>query len=78
MKLTPPKSNFLNFIRWLSALLVVCGHIVMIDVYAFAPRDFTFYKIVGSQAHRAVVVFFVLSGFVISHADSCHFNYHSG
>jgi peptidoglycan/LPS O-acetylase OafA/YrhL len=68
MKLTPQKSNFLNFIRWLSALFVVCGHTVMIDEYAFGPRDFAFYKIVGSQAHQAVVVFFVLSGFVISHA----------
>lgn len=69
--LTKSKSNILHLLRWLSALVVVVGHSVMVDEYVFGKRDFTFlYNYISMNAHTAVMVFFVLSGYLISYTSS--------
>jgi peptidoglycan/LPS O-acetylase OafA/YrhL len=59
--MSPEKSFFLHFARWTSALFVLIGHSQLIgggggEVFIF----------LSSHAHAAVMVFFVLSGYVIA------------
>lgn len=55
------KSHFLHALRWLSALLVVIGHSQLIG--GGGDGLFVF---ISSHAHAAVMVFFVISGYVIA------------
>ncbi len=55
--MTPRESTYLDILRSLAALDVVFGHAA--DLYDL-PR-------VGQWGHQAVMVFFVLSGYVIAH-----------
>lgn len=68
--LSSNKSDLLNLIRWLAALAVVIGHA---DMYlgqfgggdpSLRPAFWYF----GVHAHAAVIVFFVLSGYVVAYA----------
>lgn len=68
--LSPGLSNFLNFIRWIAALLVVITHIRTllfdklehIDSSSLPIQIFYFFTSLGGEA---VMVFFVLSGFLV-------------
>lgn len=55
------KSQFLHCLRWISALLVAIGHSQLIG----GGGDAVF-QYLASHAHAAVMVFFVLSGYVIT------------
>ena len=70
MSLSPGLSDVLNLSRWVAALLVVLGHlrsllfIDFVDVMnpSFIERLFYF---MTSFGHEAVLVFFVMSGFLV-------------
>ncbi|MBI4964992.1 MAG: acyltransferase [Desulfomonile tiedjei] len=55
------KSQFLHFLRWISALFVAIGHSQMIG-----GGGNSIFIFLASHAHAAVMVFFVLSGYVIA------------
>jgi len=63
-------SNYLNILRWLAALFVVSGHLRSFlfvdykDINHATIIDKIFYFITGF-GHEAVIVFFVLSGFLV-------------
>lgn len=68
--MTTSLSSFLHFLRWISALVVVAGHL---RAFLFVPYQQlhspgtllkTFYWATGF-GHQAVLVFFVLSGFLV-------------
>lgn len=70
MKINKVTSEFLDFLRWFSAFVVVFGHIRRV---CFVPYDMLesknilikiFYFLTG-YGHAAVIVFFVLSGFLV-------------
>lgn len=68
--LSPCKSDFLNLVRWLAALVVVMGHA---DMYLGSfggtdPANWSAFGYLGTHAHAAVMVFFVLSGYVVAYA----------
>lgn len=64
------QSDFLNLTRWLSAFLVVCEHLRSLLFQDFSKLsdkdvfDYGFYFVTGF-GHEAVVLFFVLSGFLV-------------
>lgn len=58
--LTRPLSVLLDFVRFAAAFLVVVGHSVQLQLYT-GPFPFS-----GRLQHYCVIVFFVLSGLVIS------------
>jgi peptidoglycan/LPS O-acetylase OafA/YrhL len=70
MKLSPGLSDVLNLSRWVAALLVVLGHlrsllfIDFVDVVNPSLIVKVFYFIT-SFGHEAVLVFFVMSGFLV-------------
>jgi peptidoglycan/LPS O-acetylase OafA/YrhL len=57
-----PMSEGLHLVRWLAALLVILAHARLLTGYSTEPI-FTFF---ARHAHAAVMVFFVLSGYVIA------------
>lgn len=68
--LSQSKSDFLNLVRWLAALTVVFGHV---DMYlglfgGGKPENWAAFGYFGDHAHAAVIVFFVLSGYVVTYA----------
>lgn len=65
--MTATKSFFLHFIRWFSALMVVLGHTRMVGKQILTNSDYSgFYtNVICSYDHSSVVIFFVLSGYVI-------------
>lgn len=68
--LSPSKSDFLNLVRWMAALVVVMGHA---DMYlsrfaGSSPEQSLGFGYFGVHAHAAVIVFFVLSGYVVAYA----------
>lgn len=73
-KLSKEKSFFFDFLRWSAAIIVVIGHS---DMYGnmFYGNNRTgiikAYTYLSSHAHSAVIVFFVLSGYLIAYS-SCH------
>lgn len=68
--LSEEKSNLLHLVRWVSAVMVVLGHTLMVDRYIFGLAQIDeIYLYVASNHHSAVIVFFVLSGYVISFAS---------
>lgn len=78
--LSSSKSDFLNLVRWMAALVVVMGHA---DMYLglFGGGDaanWSAFGYFGVHAHAAVIVFFVLSGYVVTYATerkNCQGNY---
>ncbi|MFG1239289.1 acyltransferase [Xanthobacter autotrophicus DSM 597] len=71
VKVSEPMSIFLDHVRWISALLVVIGHIrqiYFVDYHEIAhPSTFwaAFYGITR-LSHQAVLMFFLISGAVIA------------
>jgi peptidoglycan/LPS O-acetylase OafA/YrhL len=59
------KSALLHAIRWIAALVVLLGHAQMYARQKTGSGAF-WWEYVGNHAHAGVVLFFVLSGFVIS------------
>lgn len=70
MKINNELSNTLNFLRWVAALLVVLGHLrsfIFVNDYNIEINTI-FYKLFyfsTSFGHQAVMVFFVLSGYLV-------------
>ncbi|ANU07529.1 Acyltransferase family protein [Paraurantiacibacter namhicola] len=60
--ITPEMSILLDLIRGLAALVVLGGHMVQMEIYT-GP-----YPLTETAQHNAVLIFFVLSGLVISHS----------
>ena len=75
LKLSPYASNWLNFLRWFSALLVVAGHLRSI---IFVKWQDVAHKTIWAEilyfftrfGHEAVVVFFVISGLLVGDRKS--------
>jgi peptidoglycan/LPS O-acetylase OafA/YrhL len=70
MKINKQTSNLLNFIRWVSALLVVIGHLRSFLFVKYSKvlhhTIFTkFFYFITGFGHQAVIAFFVLSGFLV-------------
>jgi len=59
------KSILLHALRWFAALIVLLGHAQMYARQKTGSAAFS-WEYIGDHAHAAVVVFFVLSGFVIA------------
>lgn len=67
--LSPGKSDFLNLVRWAAALVVVLGHADMyLAQFGGNPERWTSFGYLGAHSHAAVMVFFVLSGYVVAYA----------
>jgi peptidoglycan/LPS O-acetylase OafA/YrhL len=67
--LSPGKSNFLNFVRWAAALLVVLGHSDMyLQKFGGKLEQWDSFGYFGAHSHASVMVFFVLSGYVVAYA----------
>lgn len=68
--ISPQLSGVLDFVRWLAALLVVIGHVRLLwcteyaNVHDKSPWVKIFYFVTGFGS-EAVMVFFVLSGFLV-------------
>jgi peptidoglycan/LPS O-acetylase OafA/YrhL len=72
--LSPAKSNFLNFVRWAAALLVVLGHSDMyLQKFGGNLAQWDSFGYFGAHSHAAVMVFFVLSGYVVAYATGKKF-----
>jgi peptidoglycan/LPS O-acetylase OafA/YrhL len=64
--LSPGKSDFLNLVRWTAALVVVLGHADMyLGQFSGNPERWTSFGYLGAHSHTAVMIFFVLSGYVV-------------
>lgn len=64
------RNIFLNFLRWTSALIVVMGHlrsILFVDYSEIRNPNFLhkFFYFITSLGHEAVIIFFVLSGYLV-------------
>lgn len=59
------KSTLLHAIRWMAAVIVLLGHAQMYARQKTGSGAFA-WEYVGDHAHAGVVIFFVLSGFVIA------------
>lgn len=69
--ISPGRSDFLNFVRWASAGLVLVGHAEMISqmlLGAGVDRSSAVFTYLSAHAHIAVMFFFVLSGYLIGYA----------
>ena len=67
--LSPGKSDFLNLVRWTAALVVVLGHADMyLGQFGGNPERWTSFGYLGVHSHAAVMIFFVLSGYVVAYA----------
>ena len=71
----------LDFIRWSAAMLVVVAHarhLLFVDYYLLVYKDPTFLHSISNKlfyfitglGHEAVVLFFVLSGYLVGGAYS--------
>ena len=58
MKITPTLSVTLNFLRFMAALIVVIGHMNMLEFSNLGVE-------IGKYGHTMVVLFFVISGYII-------------
>ena len=64
--------DFLNKLKWMSAVLVLFGHLrrLIFDDYVnieVTTPVITAFYVFTSVAHEAVIVFFVLSGYLVAH-----------
>ncbi|UPT76871.1 acyltransferase [Sulfurovum sp. XGS-02] len=70
MNIAPVLSNYLNFLRWIAAFLVVIGHLRSLIYPEYSQvinpsfLETIFYFITG-LGHEAVIIFFVLSGYLV-------------
>ena len=69
--ISPNLSNFLNFLRWFSAFIVVIGHLRSILFHDIHNTNidsilWKFFYFITGFGHQAVIVFFVVSGFLVS------------
>ncbi len=70
-ELSKGKSDFLNLIRWISALVVVIGHTELISRYFIGDRVSDTPQVIlyfTYHAHSAVMIFFVLSGYIVGYS----------
>jgi peptidoglycan/LPS O-acetylase OafA/YrhL len=68
--ISSPKSEFLDFLRWTAALIVVIGHVDMVmGMFFTETTQHSIFGYSSLHAHTAVMVFFVLSGYVVSYAS---------
>jgi peptidoglycan/LPS O-acetylase OafA/YrhL len=65
MMVSESKSSLLHAIRWIAALIVLLGHAQMYAREKTGSGAFG-WDYIGEHAHASVVIFFVLSGFVIA------------
>jgi len=69
MKINKRTSHFLDLSRAASAFLVLIGHIHMVLFVDIEKSKLfsvgSFFNFISSYAHQAVIVFFVLSGFLV-------------
>lgn len=71
LELSLAKSSFLDFMRWVAALLVVIGHVELYgrmlcgEAYAGVSDAYTY---LASHSHAVVIVFFVLSGYLVAYS----------
>ncbi|WP_339726239.1 acyltransferase [uncultured Paraglaciecola sp.] len=68
--ITPELSNFLDMLRWIAALVVVVAHIrstIMVPYSELVSSNLflDIFYFVSNIGHEAVIVFFVLSGFLV-------------
>ncbi|SCY45802.1 acyltransferase family protein [Desulfoluna spongiiphila] len=73
MELSHGKSDFFNFLRWISALVVVIGHCCMFKRLLHPDNQegiSSIYTYIASHAHSAVMIFFVLSGYLVAYSVS--------
>ena len=71
LTISPGRSDFLNFVRWVSAGLVLVGHAEMISrmlIGEGVDRSNAAFSYLSSHSHIAVMFFFVLSGYLIGYA----------
>lgn len=67
--LSPAKSDFLNLVRWAAALVVVLGHADMyLGQFGGSTERWASFGYLGAHSHAAVMIFFVLSGYVVAYA----------
>jgi peptidoglycan/LPS O-acetylase OafA/YrhL len=70
VEISSVKSSLFDFVRWVSAFLVVAGHIPMVLIYFWPNPGLSDALIFLSEhAHAAVILFFVLSGYLIAYSD---------
>lgn len=69
---SPGKSDFLNLVRWIAAVAVVLGHVDMyLAQFAGAgSQGWSSFGYAGLHSHAAVMLFFVLSGYVVAYATN--------
>jgi len=68
-------SNTLNFLRWISAFMVVIGHL---KLFLFVNRSELYDKSLFSEifyfftgfGHQAVMIFFFVSGYLVGGGDA--------
>lgn len=75
--LSESKSNLLDTFRWVSALLVLWEHVYMLhnNIYKERLTDVFVLDFFSYFAHNAVIVFFVLSGYLIFYTVDKKDNY---
>lgn len=78
MKIDKQKSSKLDAVRGLAAFVVLLAHINQWFLLPLAGKDHISDFIVGHFAHFAVLVFFALSGFVITHSLVTNLSYNNG
>lgn len=69
--LSQGKSDFFDLLRWVSALIVVVGHSEMYGRMISGEHysnTSSYYSYLASHAHSAVIVFFVLSGYLVAYS----------
>lgn len=69
-RISPELSQFLDAVRGYAALVVLVAHVVQWFILPVVGAETPIHYAAGLTAHLAVLVFFVLSGFVITHSLS--------
>lgn len=70
MEISSVKSSLFDFVRWTSAFLVLAGHIPMVYLYFSDDPGFSRALVfLSGHAHAAVILFFVLSDYLIAYSD---------
>ncbi len=78
VELCKEKSSFLHFTRWLAAFIVLVGHTQMVASLTFGKEmnynSIHWYYYFCFHAHIAVIMFFVLSGYVVAYSTFIKLN----
>jgi peptidoglycan/LPS O-acetylase OafA/YrhL len=75
---TSGQFNHLGAVRGLAALVVLCAHAIQIFFLRFFGLQSWPHLISSTASQYAVVVFFILSGFLITHSVELNIKRHSG